>query len=113
VLSTSSQDRQLASRFRNERADPIIVEAWQTPDLKTRLKLYREVETLVNEELPMRYASLDLAGSRGHNHQRRPGGHLWGIEYQGGRASGRPDGLMTAPSIAVCDPGFFLMTLTT
>lgn len=55
MLSTSPQNRQLASRFRNERADPLIVEARQTPDLKTCLELYREVETLVNEEIPMRY----------------------------------------------------------
>jgi len=35
--------------------NPLIVEARQTPDLKKRLEWYREVETIVNDEFPMRY----------------------------------------------------------
>jgi peptide/nickel transport system substrate-binding protein len=54
VLSTAPQNKE-ASRFRNEKADKLIVEARQTADLKKRLELYREIETIVNEELPFLY----------------------------------------------------------
>jgi peptide/nickel transport system substrate-binding protein len=54
VLSTAPQNKE-ASRFRNERADKLILEARKTADIKKRLELYREVEIIVNEELPMLY----------------------------------------------------------
>jgi peptide/nickel transport system substrate-binding protein len=54
ILSTSPQTRE-NSRFRNERADKLILEARQTTDIKKRLELYREIDTIVNEELPILY----------------------------------------------------------
>jgi peptide/nickel transport system substrate-binding protein len=54
VLSMAPQNKE-NSRFRNERADKLILEARQTADIQKRLELYREVETIVNEELPMLY----------------------------------------------------------
>jgi ABC-type transport system substrate-binding protein len=54
VLSTAPQNRESA-RFRNEKADKLIIEARQTADIKKRLELYREIETIVNEELPFLY----------------------------------------------------------
>lgn len=55
VLSTAPQNQHQASRFRNEKADQLILQARRTADLKKRLEIYREVETIVNEELPMLY----------------------------------------------------------
>jgi ABC-type transport system substrate-binding protein len=54
VLSTSSYTQQ-HSRFRNERADQLIMEARKTGDRQKRLEMYREVENIVNEELPFLY----------------------------------------------------------
>jgi peptide/nickel transport system substrate-binding protein len=54
VLSTSPQTKE-TSRFRNERADKLVLEARQTADIKKRLELYREIEVIVNEELPILY----------------------------------------------------------
>ncbi len=54
ILSTASQTKR-ESRFRNERADKLIIEARKTADKKKRLELYREVETIVNDELPRLY----------------------------------------------------------
>ena len=54
VLSTAAYTK-ILSRFRNERADKLIVEARQTADKAKRLEMYREVETIVNEELPTLY----------------------------------------------------------
>jgi peptide/nickel transport system substrate-binding protein len=54
VLSTSSMTKE-QSRFRNEKVDRLIVEARQTADKTKRLELYREIETIVNAELPMLY----------------------------------------------------------
>jgi len=48
-LSTSPHNLYQASRFRNEKADPLIVEVRQALDLKQHMALYR------NEELPMWY----------------------------------------------------------
>ena len=54
ILSTAAQT-QRESRFRNERADRIIVEARKTADKKKRLEMYREVDNIINEELPILY----------------------------------------------------------
>jgi peptide/nickel transport system substrate-binding protein len=54
VLSTAPQTKE-NSRFRNERADKLVLEARRTVDIEKRLELYREIETIVNEELPMLY----------------------------------------------------------
>jgi len=54
ILSTAA-DTKMLSRFRNERADKLITEARKTADTKKRLEMYREVETIVNDELPHLY----------------------------------------------------------
>jgi peptide/nickel transport system substrate-binding protein len=54
VLSTAAQTK-VESRFRNEKADQLIVEARQTADKTKRLEIYREVENIVNDELPRLY----------------------------------------------------------
>jgi peptide/nickel transport system substrate-binding protein len=54
VLSTSAYTKQM-SRFRNERADKLILEARKTADIKKRLEIYREVDGIVNDELPYLY----------------------------------------------------------
>jgi ABC-type transport system substrate-binding protein len=54
VLSTADYTKQ-QSRFRNERADKLIMEARKTRDRQKRLEMYREVENIVNEELPFLY----------------------------------------------------------
>jgi peptide/nickel transport system substrate-binding protein len=53
-LSTSPSTKE-SSGFRNERADKLIVEARQTADKRKRLALYTEIDSLVNEELPILY----------------------------------------------------------
>jgi peptide/nickel transport system substrate-binding protein len=54
ILSTAPSTKG-GSRFRNERADQLIIEALKTADIKKRLELYREVENIVNDELPVLY----------------------------------------------------------
>jgi ABC-type transport system substrate-binding protein len=54
VLSTAPTTREL-SRFSNEKADKLIIEARGTVDKQKRLELYAEVESIINEELPMVY----------------------------------------------------------
>jgi peptide/nickel transport system substrate-binding protein len=54
VLSTAPSTRQ-SSRFKNDKADKLILEARQTADKKKRQELYREVENLINAELPLLY----------------------------------------------------------
>jgi ABC-type transport system substrate-binding protein len=54
VLSTAAQTKQ-ESRFRNEKADQLIIEARKTADKAKRLELYREVENIINDELPRLY----------------------------------------------------------
>ncbi len=54
ILSTSAMT-QGQSRFHNERADKLIVEARQTVDPQKRLELYAELDRIVNEELPVMY----------------------------------------------------------
>ena len=54
VISTSPLT-QNASRFRNERADKLIIEARKTADKTKRLEIYREVENIINDEVPILY----------------------------------------------------------
>jgi ABC-type transport system substrate-binding protein len=54
ILSTASHNKE-HSRFRSERADKLALEARQTADKNKRLELYREIEDIVNEELPLLY----------------------------------------------------------
>ncbi len=54
VLSTSSYTKQM-SRFHNERADQLILEARKTADTKKRLEMYYEIDSIVNDELPYLY----------------------------------------------------------
>jgi peptide/nickel transport system substrate-binding protein len=53
-LSTSPSTKE-SSGFRNERVDRLIVEARQTADKRKRLALYTEIDSVVNEELPVLY----------------------------------------------------------
>jgi peptide/nickel transport system substrate-binding protein len=43
------------SGFRHERADALIAEARRTADRRKRLELYTEIESIVNDELPLLY----------------------------------------------------------
>ena len=54
ILSTAPSTKG-SSRFRNEKADQLIHEALKTADTKKRLALYREIENIVNDELPVLY----------------------------------------------------------
>ncbi len=53
-LSTSPSTQE-HSGFRDERVDRLIVEARQTADPRKRRELYTEIESLVNEALPILY----------------------------------------------------------
>jgi peptide/nickel transport system substrate-binding protein len=53
-LSTAAQTR-VESRFKNEKVDKLILEARATADRQKRLEMYAEVDSLVNEELPILY----------------------------------------------------------
>ncbi len=64
ILSTSSST-QRQSRFRHERADKLIAEARRTINKAKRLELYAEIDSIVNDELPVLYiqnASMLQAG---------------------------------------------------
>jgi peptide/nickel transport system substrate-binding protein len=54
ILSTEPQNK-VEAGFRNERSDKLIIEARETADKAKRLELYREIDTIVNEELPRLY----------------------------------------------------------
>jgi peptide/nickel transport system substrate-binding protein len=54
LLSTAPSTKE-ASGFKNERTDKLIAEARQTADKKQRLELYGEIDSMVNEELPLLY----------------------------------------------------------
>ena len=54
ILSTAPTTKE-ESRFVNERADKLILEARGTADKKKRLEMYAEVDSIVNEELPILY----------------------------------------------------------
>ena len=53
-LSTAPSTR-TNSGFRNAQADKLITEARRTADKKKRLELYAEIDSIVNEELPILY----------------------------------------------------------
>ena len=64
VLSAAPYTKE-SSRFKNDKADKLILEAG-TADKQKRLEMYAEVDSIINEELPMLYThSLTLleAGS--------------------------------------------------
>lgn len=54
VLSTSPSNKQ-GSGFHHAKADALILEARRTSDRNKRLALYAEIDSIVNEELPMLY----------------------------------------------------------
>lgn len=54
IVSTSPLTKQ-QSRFRNKRADQLIAEAVTTGDKTKRLEIYREIENIVNDEVPVLY----------------------------------------------------------
>jgi peptide/nickel transport system substrate-binding protein len=54
LLSASPTTRETTG-FRNETADRLITAARQTADRQRRLALYTDIESLVNEELPVLY----------------------------------------------------------
>lgn len=53
-LSTSPSNRD-GSGFRNPKADQLILEARRTADRAKRLDLYAEIDSLINDELPILY----------------------------------------------------------
>ena len=55
VLSTSAYNMKQSSRFRNEKADQLTLEAKKQGDPKKRLDLYKAIEDIVNDELPFLY----------------------------------------------------------
>jgi ABC-type transport system substrate-binding protein len=54
LLSTSPSTKE-NSGFRNERVDNLIAEARRTVNKQKRLELYGEIDSIVNEELPILY----------------------------------------------------------
>ncbi len=54
ILSTGATTKR-QSRFQNARADKLILEARRTIDTQKRLEIYAEVESIVNDELPVLY----------------------------------------------------------
>jgi peptide/nickel transport system substrate-binding protein len=54
MMSTGPQTK-TESRFRNEKADQLILEARKTGDRAKRLEIYRDLETILSEELPILY----------------------------------------------------------
>jgi peptide/nickel transport system substrate-binding protein len=54
ILSTASFTKE-NSRFVHDKADKLIHEARSTADKKKRLELYTEIDSLLNEELPILY----------------------------------------------------------
>ena len=54
VLSTASTTKQ-ESRFQNDKVDKLIHEARATASKQKRLALYAEIDSLINEELPILY----------------------------------------------------------
>lgn len=54
VLSTAPSTQQ-STRYRNEKVDQLILQALKTIDTKKRLEIYHDIETIVNDELPVLY----------------------------------------------------------
>ena len=55
VLQSTAPTTREESRFQNDKVDQLIIEAGQTVEPRKRLELYTEVESIVNEELPILY----------------------------------------------------------
>ena len=78
VLSDGILRRKGESRFKNDKADKLILEARGTADKQKRLEMYAEVDSIMNEELPMLYThSPDVARGRGDESQRLPASNWW------------------------------------
>jgi peptide/nickel transport system substrate-binding protein len=54
-LLSSGATTKIESRFNNEKADKLILEAKRTPDRQKRLELYAAVDSVINEEVPILY----------------------------------------------------------
>jgi ABC-type transport system substrate-binding protein len=54
-LYSTAPSTQRTSGFHNARADKLIIEARRTADKQKRLELYAEIDSIVNEELPILY----------------------------------------------------------
>ncbi|GIX47994.1 MAG: ABC transporter substrate-binding protein [Candidatus Tectimicrobiota bacterium] len=54
-ILSSSPLTQGQSRFHNEKVDKLILEARRTADKQKRLEIYGEIDSLINEELPVLY----------------------------------------------------------
>lgn len=54
VISTSPLTKS-TSRFRSDKADQLILEGRKTADRAKRLEIYREIENIVNDEVPILY----------------------------------------------------------
>ena len=55
TLLSTAPTTQEESRFQNDKVDRLILEAEQTADKQKRLELYAEIDSIVNEELPLLY----------------------------------------------------------
>jgi ABC-type transport system substrate-binding protein len=53
-LSTSPSNQQ-GPGFRHDKADQLILEARRTADRAKRLDLYTEIDSIINDELPILY----------------------------------------------------------
>jgi peptide/nickel transport system substrate-binding protein len=54
ILSTAPQN-QIEVGYKNVKVDHLIAEAKKTADTQKRLELYREIENIINEEVPILY----------------------------------------------------------
>jgi peptide/nickel transport system substrate-binding protein len=54
-LLSTAMSTQASSGFRHQQVDRLIHEARGTPDKQQRLQLYAEIDSIVNEELPILY----------------------------------------------------------
>ena len=54
-LLSTADSTQIASGFRHEQANKLIIAARGTSDKQKRLELYAEIDSMVNEELPLLY----------------------------------------------------------
>ena len=54
ILSSGATTK-IESRFHNEKADKLILEARRTPERQKRLEMYAAIDSIINEELPLLY----------------------------------------------------------
>ena len=54
ILSTAPQN-QIEVGYKNVKVDHLVAEAKKTADTQKRLELYREIENIINEEVPILY----------------------------------------------------------